>query len=54
MLKRYDPRGSEFVLRIGIIGDFNSKNLTHLAINAAIEHTGRSPLFLYCYCTLED
>ena len=27
------------MVRIGIIGDFNSKYHTHVAINAAIEHT---------------
>jgi CTP synthase (UTP-ammonia lyase) len=27
------------LVRIGIIGDFNSKYHTHVAINAAIEHT---------------
>jgi CTP synthase (UTP-ammonia lyase) len=27
------------VVRIGIIGDFNAKHHTHVAINAAIEHT---------------
>jgi CTP synthase (UTP-ammonia lyase) len=26
------------LLRIGIIGDFNSKHHTHVAINAAIDH----------------
>ena len=28
------------MLRVGIIGDFNAKHHTHVAINAAIEHTG--------------
>ena len=27
------------MVRIGIIGDYNSKHHTHVAINAAIEHT---------------
>jgi CTP synthase (UTP-ammonia lyase) len=39
LLKRYDRRGSDVVVRIGIIGDFNSKYDTHVAINAAVEHT---------------
>jgi CTP synthase (UTP-ammonia lyase) len=30
---------SDVLVRIGIIGDFNSKYQTHVAINAAIEHT---------------
>ncbi|HEY6347489.1 MAG TPA: hypothetical protein VIY49_38865 [Bryobacteraceae bacterium] len=28
------------MIQIGIIGDFNAKHHTHVAINAAIEHTG--------------
>lgn len=35
----YDHRRSIVLVRIGIIGDFNSNYRTHVAINAAIDHT---------------